>query len=137
MEEITPNEEMLLRSWDAAVTAKERNTLAACLQEDHVLRKQSDQYLSLRKMLQRQEQDSFGPFFAERVMNVIKQKSENIEGLVFFFFKKYQLAVLGVVVALVLTNLFLTDKLTLASLFGLDKENEGVFTIDLYKDLTQ
>ena len=137
MEELTKNEELLLLSWDATVQASERNALAALLQQDHVLRKQSDHYLKVRELLKRQEPDTFGPFFAERVMNMIRKNAENIEGLVFFFFKKYQLVVLGVVVALVLANLFITDQLTLASLFGLDNDNaQGVFTIDLYEDLT-
>jgi len=137
MEELTKNEELLLRSWDATVQASERNALAALLQQDHVLRKQSDHYLKVRELLKHQEPDTFGPFFAERVMNMIRKNAENLEGLVFFFFKKYQLVVLGVVVALVLANLFITDQLTLASLFGLDKDNaQGVFTIDLYEDLT-
>lgn len=138
MEELTKNEELLLRSFDGQVNAAERAELALLMQEDHALRRQSDQYVRVRQMLLRPEPDTFGPFFAERIIHVIRQQSENIENLVFFFFKKYQLVMLGVAVALLVANLLLSEQWTLQSVFGLDKGNtEDVFSIDLYKDLTQ
>jgi len=134
---VSSQEELLLKSLDAPVNADERERLATGMQENPALRKQSDQYYKIREMLKRKNADSFGPFFAERVLHVIKQRAGNIDYLVFFFFRKYQVVILGVLVALLLANLFLSDNITLKSIFGLEGETpEDIFSIDAYKDLT-
>lgn len=136
--ELSHDEGLLLKSWDASLSAEERNSLAVAIQQNASLRRQSDHYLKIREMLHRSEQDTFEPFFAERILNVIKNRTEKLEYLIFFFFKKYQLLVAGVFVALLVTNLLLSDSLTLKAVFGLEQQSsEDVFSIDLYKDLTQ
>jgi len=130
------HEELLLRSWDAPVSAKERETLAEVMQNNPAIRQQSDQYQKIRTMLLRTEPDSFGPFFAERIMNMIKQRTQQIDYLIFFFFKKYQVLLVGVLVALLVSNMLLTDQLTLKGIFGLEQDApEDVFSIDLYENL--
>jgi hypothetical protein len=132
------NEELLLKSFDAPVAAPEREYLAIQMQNDPVLRRQSDHYLKIREMMHRSVPDSFGPFFAERILQQLKQRANEIDYLIFFFFKKYQVLVLGVLVALLVTNVLLTDQLTLKSLFGVDQETpEDILSIDLYKNLTE
>jgi hypothetical protein len=132
------HEELLLKSWDAPVSASERENLAMLMQNDHALRKQGDHYMKIRELLLRHEPDSFGPFFAERILNQLKQRVNEIDYLIFFFFKKYQVLVAGVVVALLITNLLLSDQLTLKSIFGIDQQaTEDVFNIDLYENLTE
>jgi len=132
---ISEEEELLLKSWDAPVSAAERSHLATLIQQDTSLRNASEQYRKIRDIFKRNEPDSFGPFFAERILHVLKQHTENIEYQVFFFFKKYQLLVTGVAVALLLVNMLLTDRLSLPSIFGLEKEVEDVYEIDLYEML--
>lgn len=137
-QEFSEHEELLLKSWDTSVTARERETLAAAMQNNPVIRSQSDQYQNLRAMLLRPQPDSFGPFFAERVMYMIKQRTQQIDYLIFFFFKKYQVVLLGVLVALFISNILLTDQLSVKGIFGLEQEAaEDVFGIDIYKDLTK
>jgi hypothetical protein len=137
-EEFSEHEELLLKSWDTSVTAQERETLAAAMQNNPVIRSQSGQYQHLRTLLLRQQPDSFGPFFAERVMYMIKQRTQQIDYLIFFFFKKYQVVLLGVLVALFISNILLTDQLSVKGIFGLEQEAaEEVFGIDIYKDLTK
>lgn len=137
-EHLSENEELLLKSWDAPVSASEREKLAMLMQNDHALRRQGDQYLKVRELLLRPEPDSFGPFFAERIMNQLKQRVNEIDYLIFFFFKKYQVLVAGVLVALLITNMLLSDQLTLKSILGIDQQTtEDVFTIDVYKNLTE
>lgn len=137
-EEFSEHEELLLKSWDTSVTAQERETLAAAMQKNPVIRSQSGQYQHLRTLLLRQQPDSFGPFFAERVMYMIKQRTQQIDYLIFFFFKKYQVVLLGVLVALFISNILLTDQLSVKGIFGLEQEAaEEVFGIDIYKDLTK
>ncbi len=137
-EHFSTREELLLKSFDVSVSAREREELSIQMQNDATLRWQSDQYLKIRELMLRVEPDSFGPFFAERIVNQLKQRVNEIDYLIFFFFKKYQVLVLGVVVALLVTNLLLTDHLSLKALFGVEQETtEEVFSIDLYKNLTQ
>jgi hypothetical protein len=137
-EHFSENEDLLLKSYDAPVSANERELLSSLMQNDHALRRLGDQYSKIRELLMRPEPDSFGPFFAERIMQQLKQRASEIDYLIFFFFKKYQVLVIGVLVALLITNLLLTDQLTLKSLFGIDQQTtEDVFSIDLYKNLTQ
>jgi len=137
-EHFSENEELLLKSYDAPVTARERELLSSLMQNDHALRQQGDQYSRIRELLLRPEPDSFGPFFAERIMHQLKQRASEIDYLIFFFFKKYQVLVVGVLVALLITNLLLTDQFSLKALFGIEQQTtEDVFSIDLYKNLTQ
>lgn len=137
-EGLSTHEELLLKSWDAPLSGEERTLLTSQMQQNASLRWQSDQYLKIRALLQRAEPDTFGPFFAERIINVIKNRTEKIEYLIFFFFKKYQVLVAGVFVALLITNLLLSDSLTVREILGLEQQTaEDVYTINLYNDLTQ
>lgn len=137
-DQFSEHEELLLRSWDGSVSARERQTLAEVMQNNPAIRQQRDQYQKIRSMLLRTEPDSFGPFFAERIMNMIKQRTQEIDYLIFFFFKKYQVLLVGVLVALLVSNMLLTDQLTLKGILGLDQgTTEDVYTIDLYDNLTK
>ncbi|HPW62582.1 MAG TPA: hypothetical protein PLJ13_09815 [Cyclobacteriaceae bacterium] len=137
-DQFSEHEELLLRSWDGSVSARDRQTLAEVMQNNPAMRQQSDQYQKIRTMLLRTEPDSFGPFFAERIMNMIKQRTQEIDYLIFFFFKKYQVLLVGVLVALLVSNMLLTDQLTVKGILGLDQgTTEDVYTIDLYDNLTK
>lgn len=131
--QFSESEALLLKSWDAPVSLNEREKLSALMQDDPVIRKQSDQYLRIRAVLLRSDPDSFGPFFAERIINIVKQRENETEYQILFFFRKYQVIILGVLVALLAANIFLTDELTLKALFGLDEETtQDIFFIDVY-----
>ncbi len=131
--QFSESEALLLKSWDAPVSSNERERLSVLMQDDPVIRKQSDQYLRIRAVLLRSDPDSFGPFFAERIINIVKQRENETEYQILFFFRKYQVIILGVLVALLAANIFLTDELTLKALFGLDEETtEDIFFIDVY-----
>jgi hypothetical protein len=136
-DQFSEHEELLLRSWDAPVSARERETLAEAMQNDPAMRQQSEQYQRIRTLLLRVEADSFGPFFAERIMNMIKNRTQQIDYLIFFFFKKYQVLLLGVLVALLVSNMLLTDQLTLKGILGLEETTLDVYAIDLYEDLNK
>ncbi|HCW07877.1 MAG TPA: hypothetical protein DGG95_11005 [Cytophagales bacterium] len=131
------SEDIFLKSLDVELSLQQKTELENALQNDRQLQKKADQFVKLRTQLQRNEVDSFGPFFAERIINRIKSLKKEIDYQIFFFFKKYQLAVLGVIVALVVLNIFSSDHLTLQSIFGFEEQQvEDLVTIDIYKDLT-
>lgn len=137
-EHFSVNEELLLKSYDAPVSAREREELSMQMQNDPTLRRQSDQYVKIREMMLRTEPDSFGPFFAERIANQLKQRVNEIDYLIFFFFKKYQVVLLGVLVALLVSNMLLTDQLTVKGILGVEQDTtESIFSIDVYENLTK
>jgi hypothetical protein len=135
---LSPAEEILLKSLDGPVSASERDLLAEGIQTDITLRRHSDHYRKIREMLHRPTPDSFGPFFPERIINAIQNRKKEVEYLILFFFKKYQVLVMGVIVALVIANLLLSGEISVAALFGLEKEStEDIFSIDVYENLTE
>jgi hypothetical protein len=136
MEDISEDEALLLKSFDAAISDSERKKLTDATQNDFALRRNNSQYLKIRELLKRDVKATFGPFFEERIVHVIKSRKENLDFLVLSFFKKYQLIVLGILVALFVLNLVFTKELTFASLFGLEPEPmEDIYSVDAYKNL--
>ncbi len=133
-------EELLIKSLDAKLSNEERALLMNLLENDHEIKKYSRQYEKLREMLLRQEPDSFGPFFAERIVNKIKNLKKEFDYQIFFFFKKYQLAAMGIVIALIVLNIIFSDQLTLKSVLGFEDQNQSatelVENVDLYSELS-
>jgi hypothetical protein len=138
--EMNKKEELVIKSLDAKLSNEERAMLMQLLESDHETKKLSDQYEKLRDMLLRPEPDSFGPFFAERIVNKIKNLKKEIDYQIFFFFKKYQLAAVGVVIALIVLNIIFSDQLTVKSVLGLEDQNatssDLVEHVDFYSELT-
>jgi hypothetical protein len=133
-------EELLIKSLDAKLSNEERSMLMNLLEHDHEVKRYSRQYEKLRQMLLRPEPDSFGPFFAERIVNKIKNLKKEIDYQIFFFFKRYQLAAVGIVIALIVLNIIFSDQLTLKSVLGLEEQNQTatdlVENVDLYSELS-
>lgn len=135
---LSDKEVVLLKSMDARVDRDEQIQLNNLLKEDSSIRGLNDQYQQLREMLHRKDKATFGPFFPERIAHAIDQRRENIDFLALSFFKKYQLLILGVLVALFILNLVVAEDFSLKAIFGLDQETtEEVFSIDVYKNLPQ
>ena len=131
-------EDLFLKSLDGSLSDRDKEILSTSIQKDARLEKTSNQYLQVRQLLHRQEDDSFGPFFAERIINHIRTVKSQIDYQIFFFFKKYQLAVVGIIIALVAINIVLSDKLSVKSVLGLEEiAQEEIVFIDLYEGLTE
>jgi len=132
------NDDLFLQSLDGKLSEEQKMKLAEAISTDRNLKRNADQYVKLRAKLLRKEEDSFGPFFAERIINRIKSLKKEIDYQIFFFFKKYQLAAIGVVVALVVLNIVLSDNLSVKSVLGFeDEQADDMVTIDLYQNLTE
>lgn len=134
---IEKKDELLIKSLDSKLSNEERQLLITMMEDDHQLKKYSQQYDKLREMLLRQEPDSFGPFFAERIVNKIKNLRKEIDYQIFFFFKRYQLAAVGIVIALIVLNIVFSDQLTLKSVLGFEDQtsNDLIENVDLYSEL--
>ncbi len=131
-------DELLIKSLDSKLSNEERQLLMTMLESDFQLKRHAQQYDKLRAMLLRPEPDSFGPFFAERIINKIKNIRSEIDYQIFFFFKKYQLAAVGIVIALIVLNIIFSDQLTLKSVLGFEDQTSGdlIENVDLYSDLS-
>jgi len=82
------NEDLFLQSLDGKISEEQKMKLAEAMNADPALRRNADQFVKLRTKLLRKEEDSFGPFFAERIINQIKSLKKEIDYQIFFFFKK-------------------------------------------------
>jgi hypothetical protein len=92
----------------------------------------------IKEMLFNGNGESFGPFFAERVINQIKNLHREVEYQVFSFFKKYQLAAIGLVAALLTLNIIFSDDLSVKSILGFEENaSTEIVQIDLFQDLTE
>ncbi|MBL7856635.1 MAG: hypothetical protein JNM57_03025 [Cyclobacteriaceae bacterium] len=134
----SPEEEMFLHSLDSRLPEGDLVKLELTLQQNSTLKSKAQQYLQLREMLMQKETDSFGPFFAERILHQIKQRTQEIDYLILFFFKKYQLVIIGIVIALLAANIFTAEELTLKSILGMGEQTiEDIISIDVYKNITE
>jgi hypothetical protein len=92
----------------------------------------------IQEMLSLRKGESFGPFFGERIIHKIKTLNQEVEHQLFSFFKKYQLAALGAIIALIVLNIMLSDTLSIQSIFGFEENNTAeIVQIDLYQGLTE
>ena len=82
------HENLFLQSLDGKISEEQKAKLAEAMNNDRALKKNADQFVKLRAKLLRKEEDSFGPFFAERIINRIKSLKKEIDYQIFFFFKK-------------------------------------------------
>jgi hypothetical protein len=78
-------------------------------------------YKKIREITLRTTPASFGPYFARKVVAKIQNVGIQIDRQILTFFKKYQLAAVGIIVALLALNAVFADQLNLQSLFGLEE----------------
>jgi hypothetical protein len=130
-------EDLYLRSLDGSINVTEQSLLDQALTIDHPLKKAAEEFGQIRELLSIRQGESFGPFFAERVVHHLKVLKNEIDYQLFFFFKKYQLAALGLIVALLAINIILSSTLSLPSILGLEDETlSDIVQIDLFENLT-
>ena len=77
--------DLLYRTFDEDLSAKEQQKLDKSLSDSAELRKEREQIFAMRQAVSNTGEKSFKPFFAERVMNQIK-KSHSPQGEVDSFF---------------------------------------------------
>jgi hypothetical protein len=114
-------EDQYIRSFDVPLTAREKEALAEALRANPQIARDLSYFKSIREKTRRKEPATFGPYFARKVMDKIQNIGVQIDRQILAFFKKYQLAAIGVVVALLALNAVLADDMTFQSLFGLEE----------------
>ncbi len=115
---------LLHRSFDGPLTDSEQDALAEALAASPELRAEKEQIATMRAGIARAPADSFGPFFAERVMQklAVETASEDNPALFFeslvYLFRRVALAGAVAVIVLVAYNWQSSDEISLASAFG-------------------
>ena len=119
---MTPQEieDLYIRSFDEPMNKEEKEQLLKMLKTTTGLATDLTHYKTNREILLRKEPASFGPYFAKKVIAKIQNVGIQIDRQILAFFKKYQLAAVGVVIALLALNAVFPDQLNLQSLFGLE-----------------
>ncbi len=120
--------DMLYRSLDSDLSVQEREQLDRALAESAELRAEQKQLLAMRGSIKTGTAESFGPFFAERVMNKVKAETGDEIGLHEMFeslttvFRRVAVVGAVAVIALVALNLNASEDKTFAAAFGVTED---------------
>lgn len=127
-----------LRSLDAPLQPKTQQALQQALENNPALQQAAGHYQRIRSGLVRNDRHAtFGPFFAESVVQRIRHLRDAIDRQIFLFFRRYQLAAWGILVALLIVNMYFSDRLSVPSVLGIEKtEADDLLTLDIFQELT-
>lgn len=120
-------EDLFLRSFDQPLSESEKEEMLTAMHTNTGLAKDLSGYKNLRETLLRKSPTTFGPYFAQKVITRIQGLRIEIDRQIVFFFKKFQLAAAGVLVALLAVNVIFSDQLDVNSVFGIQ---DPVATVD-------
>ncbi|MEK6780936.1 MAG: hypothetical protein AABY93_04490 [Bacteroidota bacterium] len=131
-------EDLYVRSFDDPMNSEEKELLLKTLRTNTGLATDIAQHKKIREVLSRKEPATFGPYFAKKVIAKIQNVGIQIDRQILAFFKKYQLAAVGVVIALLALNAVFADQLNLQSLFGLENTSntaDDIVSFDFFETL--
>ena len=134
-------EDLFLRSLDQTLSDAEKEQLVNALRTNQGLAKDVSQYKSIRESILRSKPATFGPYFAQKVITKIQNLRVEIDKQIVFFFRKYQLAALGVFIALLAINVIFSDQVDVPSVLGIKEEaatidDEIIDAFDFQSNLT-
>lgn len=133
-------EDLFMRSLDETLSEAEKNRLTEALQDNATIARDLLDHKNIRETLLRQSPASFGPYFAQKVIYRLQNARIQIDQQIVFFFKKYQLAALGVLIALLAVNVIFADQLDVPSVLGIEDTTapaeDDLLSFDFYSDLT-
>jgi len=127
----TEIEDLYLRSLDDTLSDPDKQQLLQALHGNPGLAQDVSQYKDIREAMIRKKPATFGPYFAQKVITRIEGLRIEIDKQIVFFFKKYQLAVAGVFIALLAVNVMTADQLNVSSVLGVQDSvanNTGAIT---------
>lgn len=139
-------EELYLRSLDQKLNAAEQSALEAAMRTYPDFAADAAKYKSIREAVRRTEAATFGPYFAQKVIDKLQTVKIGIDRQIMIFFKRYQLAAFGLMILLVTVNVLSAEKLDLASVLGYEEaaapetaptpDEDDLLSFDLYENLT-
>jgi hypothetical protein len=130
---------LLYRSLDGDLKAKDQKKLDEELEKSKELCKEKERVLAQRRAVAASAGQSFGPFFAERVMNRIEALGQKKNGLETFYesfmaaFRKVAIVSAAVLVLLISYNVMKSDVVPEDELFFLaDTTMEEILDLPLF-----
>ena len=132
---MTPQEieDLYLRSFDEPMNAEGKELLMKALKANSGVATDLRHYKKIQEVLLRSTPATFGPYFSRKIITKIQNVGIQIDRQIIAFFKKYQLAAVGIVIALLALNAVFADQLNLQSLFGLEDtttQTEEIISFD-------
>jgi hypothetical protein len=112
-------ERIFLKSLETSLDPDEQILLTNELEKDPVVANDFEKYKMIREQLKSREPSTFGPYFTSKLIYRIEKTGVITDREIFSFFKKFQLAAIGVIIALLAVNIFI-GQADLLSAFGLD-----------------
>ncbi len=137
---MTPKEieDLYIRSFDEPMNAEEKEQLLKAMKAHPGVATDLSRYKTIRELAVRKTPATYGPFFARKVVTKIQNVGIQIDRQIIAFFKKYQLAAVGIVIALLALNVIFADQLNLQSVFGLEDTTntaDEIVSFDFYETL--
>ena len=132
-------EDVFIRSLDVPMSAEEKEQFLNNLTSNAALAKELAKHKKIRELIRANEPATFGPYFANKLVLKIQNTGVVIDRQVFAFFKKFQLAALGVVVALLILNVAFAEHTTIKAILGFENTTdteEEIASFDFYETLT-
>ncbi len=131
-------EDLYIRSLDVPLRTEEKELMERELQRDPGLAKVLEQHSTIRMLIRAKETATFGPYFAAKVIHKIQNTGHVIDQQIFSFFKKFQLAAVGVIMALIVLNIIFAEQPSIPSILGLETTvttEEEIFSFDFLETL--
>jgi hypothetical protein len=130
---------LLYRSLDDELNVKDQKKLYKALEKSEELRKQKEGLLAQRQVVSESAGHSFGPYFADRVMNRIEGLSQKKNGLEAFYesfmaaFRKVAIVSAVILVLLISYNIVKSDIVQEDELFFMaDTTMEEILDLPLF-----
>ncbi|HEX5168220.1 MAG TPA: hypothetical protein VFW11_03545 [Cyclobacteriaceae bacterium] len=117
-------EDLYIRSLDIPMNNAEKEKFLGEMRQHPDLAKQLAMHNKIRDVIRSRETATFGPNFASRLVLKILNSGIVIDRQIFSFFKRFQLAALGIVVALLILNAWLAEESSLKSILGFERTVE-------------
>lgn len=131
-------EDLYVRAFDEPMSAARNTELLEAIRNNPGLATELADYKRMREVLLRRSPATFGPYFAAKVVSKIQNVGIQIDRQIFAFFKKFQLAAVGVIIALLALNVIFADDINVQSLFGLEdatNTEDEIVSFDFYEML--
>ena len=132
-------EDLYILSLDQKLAPADEERLLTALREHPDWARSLLQQKTAREFLRASSPATFGPYFTAKLIHKIQNTGVVIDRQLFGMFKKFQLAAVGVVVALLILNVALAEQGSWKSVLGIEEDTstplEQQVPFDFYETL--
>lgn len=132
-------EDLYILSLDQKLAPADEERLLTALREHPDWARSHLQHKTAREFLRASSPATFGPYFTAKLIHKIQNTGVVIDRQLFGMFKKFQLAAVGIVVALLILNVALAEQGSWKSVLGIEEDTttpvEQQVPFDFYETL--